>query len=156
MRCIKVATRAAAWAKGGLQISHAGFDSPAVHERQRPTGKSGVAKGGLQYANVIRIGRCRQMYPSASEIHLMVTELRATAEGLRGPDGEANSPLLITAKQAAAKCCKSLRTWRSWDSAGRIPRPVRIGRSTLWRSDELQQWIAAGCPCRQEWEARTC
>jgi len=38
--------------------------------------------------------------------------------------------LLITAKQAAL-CGKSLRTWRAWDAAGWIPRPVhrlQIGR----------------------------
>ncbi|GIW78768.1 MAG: hypothetical protein KatS3mg105_0575 [Gemmatales bacterium] len=63
--------------------------------------------------------------------------------------------LLVTAKQAAAMCGKSLRTWRSWDAAGWIPRPVRIGRSTLWRLDELREWIEAGCPRREEWEART-
>jgi predicted DNA-binding transcriptional regulator AlpA len=77
-----------------------------------------------------------------------------------GPDkivdrGEAElGPLLLTAKQAAAMCGKSLRTWRTWDAAGWIPRPVRIGRSTLWRVDELREWIAAGCPRRAEWEAR--
>ena len=65
------------------------------------------------------------------------------------------TPLLLTAKQAAPLCGKSLRTWRSWDSAGFIPRPVRIGRSTFWRAEELKAWVAAGCPCRAEWEART-
>lgn len=64
------------------------------------------------------------------------------------------APLLLTAKQAAAICGKSLRTWRTWDSAGWIPQPVRIGRSTLWRADELRDWVAAGCPRRDEWEAR--
>ncbi len=62
--------------------------------------------------------------------------------------------LLVTAKQAAEMCGKSLRTWRSWDSAGWIPRPIRIGRSTLWRADELRDWVTAGCPRRPEWEAR--
>lgn len=62
--------------------------------------------------------------------------------------------LLLTAKQAASVCGKSLRTWRIWDAAGWIPRPVRIGRSTLWRADELRDWVAAGCPRRAEWEAR--
>jgi predicted DNA-binding transcriptional regulator AlpA len=62
--------------------------------------------------------------------------------------------LLVTGKQAAAMCGKCLRTWRAWDSAGRIPRPVRIGRSTLWRLDELREWVTAGCPRRDEWEAR--
>lgn len=62
--------------------------------------------------------------------------------------------LLLTARQAAIMCSKSLRTWRAWDSAGWIPKPVRIGRSTLWRFDELREWVAAGCPRRAEWEAR--
>jgi predicted DNA-binding transcriptional regulator AlpA len=62
--------------------------------------------------------------------------------------------LLLTAKQAAKICGKSLRTWRTWDSAGWIPRPVRIGRSTLWRADELRAWVEAGCQRRAEWEAR--
>ncbi len=65
-----------------------------------------------------------------------------------------NGALLLTAQKAAAMCGKSLRTWRSWDAAGWILRPVRIGRSTLWRADELREWVAVGCPRRQEWEAR--
>jgi predicted DNA-binding transcriptional regulator AlpA len=51
-------------------------------------------------------------------------------------------------------CGKSLRTWRAWDAAGWIPRPVRIGRSTLWRARELSEWVSVGCPRRLEWEAR--
>ncbi len=62
--------------------------------------------------------------------------------------------LLLTARQSAAACGRSLRCWRSWDSAGRIPRPVRIGRSTMWRAAELAEWTAAGCPERLEWEAQ--
>ena len=62
-------------------------------------------------------------------------------------------PLLLPAKEAAAICGTSLRTWRTWDSGGLIPRPVRIQRSTLWRSDELRAWVAAGCPKRAQWEA---
>jgi predicted DNA-binding transcriptional regulator AlpA len=64
-------------------------------------------------------------------------------------------PLLVTAKRAAVMCGKSLRTWRTWDAAGWIPRPIRIGRSTLWRTNEIRAWIACGCPRRAEWEARS-
>ncbi len=79
-------------------------------------------------------------------------QMRLPAEASESsPD---NGALLLTARQAAATCGKSLRTWRSWDSAGWIPRPVRIGRSTLWRADELREWVAAGCPRREQWEAR--
>jgi len=62
-------------------------------------------------------------------------------------------PLLLNAQSAAAICKKSARTWQSWDALGLIPRPVRIGRSTLWRVDELRAWIDAGCPSRDVWEA---
>ena len=65
---------------------------------------------------------------------------------------EMETPLLLTARQAAALCGKSLRTWRSGDAAGLIPQPVRIRRCTLWRADELRRWIAAGCPNRQQLE----
>ena len=64
------------------------------------------------------------------------------------------TPLLLTARQAASLCAVSLRTWRTRDSGGLIPRPVRINRSTLWRADELRAWVSAGCPRREEWEAR--
>ena len=79
---------------------------------------------------------------------------------LRLPDtahGDAHArqdKLLVNAEQAAEMCSKSLRTWRTWDAGGLIPRPMRIGRSTLWRIDELRAWTAAGCPPRQEWEVR--
>jgi len=67
---------------------------------------------------------------------------------------ESSGQLLLTARQAAALCGKSLRTWRSWDAAGWIPKPLKIGRSTLWRARELEKWVAAGCPRREEWEKR--
>jgi predicted DNA-binding transcriptional regulator AlpA len=68
------------------------------------------------------------------------------------PDQSELEPLLVGAKMAALLCGKCLRTWRAWNAAGWIPRPVRIGRSTLWRLDELKAWTAAGCPRREEWE----
>jgi predicted DNA-binding transcriptional regulator AlpA len=85
----------------------------------------------------------------------------ATMRSLPMPEGSGEQfdlahpqQLLITARRAAAICGKSLRTWRTWDSAGWIPQPVRIGRSTLWRADELREWVNAGCPRRAAWEAR--
>lgn len=34
--------------------------------------------------------------------------------------------------------------WRM-AAAGKMPKPVCIGRARRWRRDELMQWIAAGC-----------
>jgi predicted DNA-binding transcriptional regulator AlpA len=61
------------------------------------------------------------------------------------------SPLLIDAATAAHLCGRSLRTWWSWHAAGRCPEPVRIGRSQLWRPDEIVAWVAAGWPARKAW-----
>jgi predicted DNA-binding transcriptional regulator AlpA len=66
------------------------------------------------------------------------------------PDLDAK-PLLINAMTAATLCGRSLRTWRSWDASGRIPESVRIGRSILWRLDEIHAWVEAGCPMRKDW-----
>ena len=87
-----------------------------------------------------------------SDRALMPGEVGAATDRLPKPDR--GPTLLVTARQAALMCGKALRTWRSWDAAGRIPRPVRIGRSTLWRVDELRGWVAAGCPRRDEWEVQ--
>ena len=65
-----------------------------------------------------------------------------------------STPLLLRAEDAAALCNVSLRTWRSWDTGGKIPSPVRIGRSTFWRPGELHDWVDAGCPERHLWQWR--
>jgi predicted DNA-binding transcriptional regulator AlpA len=68
------------------------------------------------------------------------------------PGENAVPSLIFTAAEASALFHKSARTWRTWDSSGKIPRPIRIGRSTYWRPEELQAWVAAGCPDRETWE----
>ncbi|MGE3807273.1 MAG: hypothetical protein AB7K24_21630 [Gemmataceae bacterium] len=67
---------------------------------------------------------------------------------------ERGAPALLTASQAAAMCSKSTRTWRTWDAEGLVPSPVKIGRSILWRAEEIQAWIKAGCPSREVWNAK--
>jgi prophage regulatory protein len=64
------------------------------------------------------------------------------------------APPVITAAEAAALFHKTARSWRNWDAAGKVPRPIRIGRSTFWRPEEIEAWIAAGCPDRETWELR--
>jgi len=61
--------------------------------------------------------------------------------------------LVLTAAEAATLFQKSTRTWRTWDATGIIPKPMRIGRATYWRPEELKTWVAAGCPDRETWEA---
>jgi len=48
----------------------------------------------------------------------------------------------------------SLRqVWRL-SSAGKLPKPLRIGGSLRWNREEVQQWFEAGCPDRLTWETR--
>ena len=37
-------------------------------------------------------------------------------------------------------------------SAGRLPRPLRIGRATRWSVADVRLWIAFGCPSREQFE----
>ena len=60
-------------------------------------------------------------------------------------------PALLTAPEAAAICRVAPRTWRTWHATGKVPEPIRIGRTPLWRPEELRAWIDAGCPDREAW-----
>lgn len=66
------------------------------------------------------------------------------------PDSADCPSLLVNARQAGQLVGVSLRTWRSWNSAGHVPLPVRIGRMVFWRRDDLVAWLAAGCPRRRD------
>jgi prophage regulatory protein len=56
------------------------------------------------------------------------------------------TPVLLTADEVAAMLGVSERTlWRLL-SAGKVPQPVRFGRSTRWRAAEVADWIDRGCP----------
>jgi predicted DNA-binding transcriptional regulator AlpA len=69
------------------------------------------------------------------------------------PIRETIAPLAVEAAMAAHLCGVSRATWYSLRKAGRIPRPVRLGRRVLWRIEELQEWMAAGCPPCSRWDA---
>lgn len=55
---------------------------------------------------------------------------------------------LLDVKAVAEACGLSVRSvWRMAD-AGKMPRPVAIGRARRWRADELDAWVQGGCkPC---------
>jgi predicted DNA-binding transcriptional regulator AlpA len=64
------------------------------------------------------------------------------------------TPLLVDIQGLAVLLSRSVPALERDQAAGRIPRPLRIGRSKRWPLAEIQDWIAAGCPCRREWEVR--
>ena len=67
-------------------------------------------------------------------------------------DTEHRTDGLISASVVAAKLAISARHLRRLSDAGRVPRPVRIGRAVRWRSAEIRAWISAGCPDARHWK----
>ncbi len=61
--------------------------------------------------------------------------------------------IALDAKRLAEVLGLSVRTIRRLDSAGKLPRPVHIGGAVRWRLEEINAWLAAGCPDRQQWES---
>lgn len=47
----------------------------------------------------------------------------------------------------------SVRTVRTMDACGRLPRPLQVGRLKKWDLDEVRNWVTAGMPMRNDWEA---
>lgn len=68
----------------------------------------------------------------------------AEAQGLDGA-------LLVSAERAAGLLSVSKAHLFRSVSCGRIPQPVRLGRRSLWRTQELRAWLAAGCPPMSKW-----
>lgn len=60
--------------------------------------------------------------------------------------------LLLPAGDAARLLNISERHFYKLHSGGRLPRPVRLGRSVRWRAKELQEWLDAGAPSHARWE----
>ncbi len=58
---------------------------------------------------------------------------------------------LVSASESAKVAGIGISTFWRHHSAGLLPDPVRLGGRTLWRLDELEAWIMAGCPKQSEW-----
>ncbi len=65
----------------------------------------------------------------------------------------AHETLLMDAAETARTLGLGRSTFWRLHSAGKVPLPVRLGRRTLWRRDEIEAWVRAGCPPRSKWEA---
>ena len=60
--------------------------------------------------------------------------------------------LALSACEVARLLAISERHLWTLHSSGRLPRPVKLGRSVRWNRGELQRWLDAGCPSRDRWE----
>ncbi len=62
--------------------------------------------------------------------------------------------LAVCARELADMLDVSLRqVWRL-NSAGKLPKPIRLGGSVRWNRQEIMDWFGAGCPDRKTWDAR--
>jgi len=61
-------------------------------------------------------------------------------------------PLLLNTKDAAALCGVTIKRWRTWNTLGKIPAPLHIGKCFFWKHSELVRWIDSGCPARKHWK----
>ncbi len=64
------------------------------------------------------------------------------------------SSLLIDIKELSTLLRRSVASLERDQHSGRLPTPVRIGGSRLWRRAEIESWVKAGCPIRTQWEQR--
>ena len=63
-------------------------------------------------------------------------------------------PLVVDAKLLARLLTCGVRTVRTLDASGKLPKAVRIGGRVVWVVADIREWLAAGAPDRETWEAR--
>lgn len=63
--------------------------------------------------------------------------------------------LLITIEEFGTLLGYKRTTMYNLDTQGRIPSPIRLTkRDRRWVLAEVAEWVAAGCPRREAWEAK--
>lgn len=62
---------------------------------------------------------------------------------------------LMTADEVASILGQCRRSLYKNLSTGRMPQPVRIGRSVRWRQSDIQRFIEVGCDM-QRFESKQC
>ena len=63
------------------------------------------------------------------------------------------APLLVDAVEAARLLGISRAHLYALLSSGRLPAPVRLGRAVRWHRDTLIEWVRAGAPAPERWQA---
>ncbi len=62
--------------------------------------------------------------------------------------------LLLSAQEAAAILGIGRAHFYGLLSAGLIgPLPIKLGRRSLWKADEIRSWVSRDCPPRSRWLA---
>ena len=61
------------------------------------------------------------------------------------------APILVDAREVARLLSISYSTVWRLDVIECLPEPVHLLSRSLWRVDELREWVNAGCPARHRW-----
>lgn len=69
------------------------------------------------------------------------------------PETPAPAALLIDIRDLAVLLSRSVASLERDQAAGRLPAPLYVGGSKRWRRMEIEEWVTAGCPRRDRWEA---
>jgi predicted DNA-binding transcriptional regulator AlpA len=64
-----------------------------------------------------------------------------------------NAALLISERVAAALSGVSRATCHRLRAGGKAPPAIQLRRAVRWRREEIESWIAAGCPDARTWSA---
>jgi excisionase family DNA binding protein len=59
---------------------------------------------------------------------------------------------LLSVKAVADILSVSRRTVHRLNSAGKLPKSIRINGSVRWRESDIVEWIGMGCPDRTKFE----
>ena len=73
------------------------------------------------------------------------------AQNGRCDEGLKSQPLLLSASELATLLGISGRTVWRLDASGKLPKAVRIGGAKRWRRLEIEAFVNAGCPARDQW-----
>jgi predicted DNA-binding transcriptional regulator AlpA len=72
-----------------------------------------------------------------------------TEDSVTGPS--LLSPICADAKDLATLLKVSVRTLHRLDDRGRIPAAIELGGCKRWVIAEIEAWLRAGAPPRQQW-----
>ncbi len=61
-------------------------------------------------------------------------------------ENQTTESVLVTSAELAKLLHISTRTLWRMKSSGQLPDPLRLGGAVRWRMEEIQKWIADGCP----------
>ena len=65
----------------------------------------------------------------------------------------ANVQLLNVKDMAVMLNVSQRHLWRM-KSAGKLPKPVKLGRCIRWLLSDVEAWLCMGCPSQKEFEHR--